>query len=163
MLKPEAMRSENLISLFSWLIPITYLIHIAEEYWGGEGYSAYIYRLRGVEMSPARFLVAQAIGFMLVVVGIILARRFRFPGMMLVILTMTMMGNALTHTYNAIVDESYNPGLLSSLLIWLPVGVFALVRFYRATTKKRYWIAIAIGIGINVVIGVITMRGGRLI
>lgn len=162
-MKPEVMRSQNLISLFSWLIPITYLIHIAEEYWGGEGYSAYIYRLRGVEMSPTRFLVAQAIGFMLVVAGIILARRFNFPGMMLVILTMTMMGNGLTHTYNAIVAQSYNPGLLSSVLIWLPMGTFAVVRFYRATTKARYWTAIAIGIGINVVVGVITMRGGRLI
>ena len=162
-MKPEVMRSENLISLFSWLIPITYLIHIAEEYWGGEGYSAYIYRMRGVVMSPTRFMVAQAIGFLLVVVGIILARRFRFPGMMFVILSMTMMGNALTHTYNAIVAQSYNPGLLSSLLIWLPVGVFALVRFYRATTKKKYWIGIVIGIGINIVVGVITMRGGRLV
>ncbi len=157
------MRSENLISLFSWLIPVTYLIHIAEEYWGGEGYSAYIYRLRGVELSPTRFLVAQAIGFGLVVVGIVLARRFNFPGMMLVILTMTVLGNALTHTCHAIVAQSYNPGLLSSVLIWLPIGIFALVRFYRTTTRARYLTAIAIGIGINVVVGVITMRGGRLI
>ena len=163
MMKPEAMRSENLISLFSWLIPITYLIHIAEEYWGGGGYSAYLYRLRGVEMSPTRFLVAQAVGFTLVVVGIVLARRFNFPGMMLVILTMTLLGNALTHTCNAILAQSYNPGLLSSVLVWLPMGTFALVRFYRAITRARYWTAIAIGIGINVAVSVIAMRGGRLI
>ncbi|HKO99286.1 MAG TPA: HXXEE domain-containing protein [Pyrinomonadaceae bacterium] len=162
MTKPDALPSENLISLFSWLIPITYLIHIAEEFWGGEGYSAYIYRLRGVHLSPTRFLVAQAIGFALVVAAIIIARRLRFPSMMFVILTMTLMVNALTHTYNAVVLQSYNPGLVSSVLIWLPMGIFALVRFYRATTQKRYWLAIAIGIGINVVVGVITMRGGRL-
>jgi hypothetical protein len=163
MMKPQAIPSENLFGLFSWLIPVTYLIHIAEEYWGGEGYLAYLYRLRGVHMSPVRFLIAQTIGFVLVTLGIILARRFNFVGMMMVILMMTMMGNALTHTYNAVIARSYNPGLLSGLFVWLPMGLFGLVRFYRTTTRRRYWIAIAIGIGINIVVGVITMRGGRLI
>jgi len=161
-MKSEATRSENLFGLFSWLIPVTYLIHIAEEYWGGEGYLAYLFRLRGVHMSPGRFLVAQAIGFALVIVGIILARRLNFVGMMMVILMMTMLGNALTHTYNAVLARGYNPGLLSAVFIWLPLGLFALVRFFRTTTRTKYWIAIAIGIGINIAVGVITMRGGRL-
>ena len=151
-----------LISLYSWLIPVTYLIHIAEEYWGGEGYSAYIYRLRGVHLSPARFLVAQAIGVTLVTAGIIIARKLNFPAMMTVILMMTLLGNTVTHTFNAISQVSYNPGLLSSILIWLPMGIFALVRFRSVTSRKRFWIAVAIGIGINVVVGLITLRGGRL-
>jgi len=49
-------------TLWSWLFPVTYLLHLAEEYWGGEGYSAYLLKLRGVQLSPTRFLVVQAIG-----------------------------------------------------------------------------------------------------
>ncbi len=159
---PAPYRSDNAVNLFTWIIPFTYLIHIAEEYWGGEGYPAYIYRLRGVYLSPSRFLVAQAIGFILVVVGIALARRFHFPQMMMLILSTTVMGNALTHSYGALTTMSYNPGLLSSVLIWMPMGIFLLFRFRRAMSPQRYWLAIAIGIGINVAIAVITMRGGRL-
>jgi uncharacterized protein with HXXEE motif len=159
---PKAL-SDHAVNLLSWLIPVTYLIHIAEEYWGGEGYPAYIYRLRGVYLSPSRFLVAQAIGFVLVTLGIILAHQFSFPTMMLVILFTTVMGNALTHTFNALTTLSYNPGLLSSVLIWMPTGIFVLVRFRRDMSPQRYWLAIAIGVGINVTIGVITMRGGRLV
>lgn len=150
-------------NLLSWLIPLTYLVHIAEEYWGGEGYPAYIYRLRGVYLPPSRFLVAQAIGFVLVVLAVILARQFNFPTMMLVILSTTVMGNALTHIVSAVTTLSYNPGLLSSVLIWLPLGTFVLVRFKREVSPQRYWLAIAIGVGINVAISVITMRGGRLV
>jgi len=150
-------------NLLSWLIPFTYLVHIAEEYWGGEGYPAYIYRLRGVYLPPSRFLVAQAIGFVLVVMAVILARQFNFPTMMLVILSTTVMGNALTHTVSAVPTLSYNPGLLSSVLIWMPLGIFVLVRFKREVSPQRYWLAIAIGVVINVAIGVITMRGGRLV
>src|SRR5882724_13376436 len=88
--------------LWSWLFPITYLIHIAEEYWGGEGYPAYLLRLRGVHMSTARFLAAQSVGFILVTIGVILARRLKFLPMMLVILGALVAGNALTHAVTAL-------------------------------------------------------------
>jgi hypothetical protein len=156
-------RPDNAVNLLSWLIPLTYVIHIAEEYWAGEGYPAYIYRSKGVYLSPVRFVVAQAIGFALVTLAIVLARNFNFPQMMLVILSTTVIGNALTHSFSGIATFSYNPGLLSSVLIWMPMGIFVLFRFRRAMSPQRYWLAIAIGVGINVAIGVITMRGGRLV
>lgn len=151
------------VDLLSWLIPITYLIHIAEELWGGEGYPAYIYRLRGVHLSSTRFLVAQFVGFVLVVLAIILSRHFSFPITMLLILVTTVMGNGLTHTVTALTTFTYNPGLLSSVLIWIPMGIFVLVRFKRGLSNRRYVMTIAIGLGINIAIGLITMRGGRLI
>jgi hypothetical protein len=153
---------DKAIRVLSWLIPITYVLHIAEEWWGGEGYPAYIYRLRGVHMSGTRFLVAQSIGIALVTIGIILARRFGFPSMLLIILATTIMINGITHSYNAINTFSYNPGLVTSALIWIPIGLFVLIRFKEFVSTKRYLIAIAIGVGINVVIGIITMRGGKL-
>lgn len=113
-------------------------------------------------MTGTRFLVAQVIGFALVTLGIVLARRFGFPAMMMIILATTVMINGFTHSYNAINALSYNPGLLSSVLIWLPLGGWVLVRFKRLVSSKRYLTAIAIGVGINVVIALITMRGGRL-
>ena len=159
---PASVTYDKAVNLLSWLIPLTYLIHIAEEYWVGEGYSAYIYRTRGVDLSPNRFLVAQAIGFSLVTIGIIVARRKNFPAMMLLILSTTLLGNTLTHSFDALRAFTYNPGLLSSVLIWLPLGIFALTGLKRYQSPRRYWLAIAIGVGINVAIGIITMRGARL-
>ncbi len=151
------------VNFWLWVFPITYLIHIAEEYWGGEGYPAYILRLRGVHMSTARFLVAQSVGVVLVTVGVILARRFNFPQMMLIILGSIVLVNGITHTVTALSIMSYGPGLWSSIFIWLPLGIFTLARFRNAISRKRYWIAIAIGVGINVVVGILTMRGGRVV
>jgi hypothetical protein len=146
-----------------WVFPITYLIHVAEEYWGGEGYPAYILRLRGVHMSTTRFVVAQGIGVGLVTIGVILARRFNFPQMMLVILGTIVLVNGITHTVTALSIMSYGPGLWSSIFIWMPLGIFTLLRFRKAVSMKKYWIAIAIGVGVNVVVGILTMRGGRVV
>jgi hypothetical protein len=149
---------------WSWLFPLSYLIHIAEEYWGGEGYPAYILRLRGVHMSTARFLAAQSVGFILVTIGVILARRFKFLPMMLVILGTIVAVNGLTHIVTALSTLSYGPGLFSSILIWGPLGIATLIRFKAGIDDQRqYWIAIAIGVGVNVVVGILTMRGGRVI
>ena len=150
--------------LWSWLFPLSYVIHIAEEYWGGEGYPAYILRLRGVHMSTARFLLAQSVGFFLVTIGVVLARRLKFLPMMLVILGALVAGNAITHTVTALSILSYGPGLVSSIFVWGPLGIATMIRYKSAIDDPRqYWIAIAIGVAINVVIGILTMRGGRVV
>jgi hypothetical protein len=151
------------IIIWSWLFPLSYVVHIAEEYWGGEGYPAYILRLRGVHMSTARFLAAQSVGLILVTIGVVLARRLKFLPMMLVILGALIAGNALTHTVTALSIMSYGPGLFSSIFVWGPLGVATMIRYKSAIDDPRqYWIAVAIGVGINVVVGVLTMRGGRI-
>jgi hypothetical protein len=150
--------------IWSWLFPLSYLLHIAEEYWGGEGYPAYILHLRDVHMSTARFLAAQSLGFILVTIGVILARRLKFLPMMLVILGTIVAGNALTHAVTALAFLRYGPGLFSSIFVWGPLGIATMIRFKRYIDDQRqYWIAIAIGVGVNVVVGILTMRGGRII
>jgi hypothetical protein len=149
---------------WSWLFPLSYLIHLAEEYWGGEGYPAYIFRLRGVQMSTGRFLMAQSVGLVLVTIGVILARRLKFLPMMLVILGTIVAVNSLTHIVTALSILEYGPGLVSSIFVWGPLGIVTLLRFKRAIDDQRqYWIAIGIGVGINVVVGILTMRGGRVV
>jgi len=155
--------SDRSIHLWSWIFPVTYLIHIAEEYWGGEGYSAYIYRIRGVHLSPARFLAAQSVGFILVTLAVILARQLSFPQTMLLILGTIVLINGLTHTFTSITTHSYGPGLYSSVLLWLPLGLITLLGFKRGVSRQRYWLCVGIGVTVNVLIGVITMRGGRLV
>ena len=149
--------------LWSWLFPLSYLIHIAEEYWGGQGYPAYLLRLRGVHMSNTRFLAAQSVGFILVTIGVILARKLKFLPMMLVILGALVAGNALTHTVTALGVLEYGPGLWSSIFVWGPLGIVTMIRYKSAIDEQwQYWLAIAIGVAINVIVGVLAMRGGRI-
>ena len=151
-------------ALWLWLFVVTYVIHIAEEYWGGEGYSAHLLESKGVYMSPARFLIVQAIGLALMAVGVLIAKRLRFPNALAIIYGATVLGNASNHVVNALRTLEYEPGLVSAIVIWLPLGLFTILYFRRYVhNATRFWISIGIGIAINVVIGVITMRGGRLV
>jgi hypothetical protein len=153
----------GIVDLCSWLFPLTYLIHVAEEYWCGEGYPAYILRVRGVQLSNTRFLVAQTLGTVLMAAGILLARRFNFPHMMLIIMSTTVLVNGLTHTMTSVSNRTYGPGVISSALIWIPLSTFCLIHFRKDLNRKRYLSGATIGLGINVLIFLITMRGARLV
>ena len=138
-----------------WLFPITYLIHIAEEVYGCEGYSAYLERLRGIHITPGRFMLAHGVGLILMVVGIVLARQLKFSNFFNVILGMTVLVNSFTHTIQTVIHGEYVPGLVTGLLIWLPLGVVTLMRFKESLSSRRYVLAIALGLGINVVVELI--------
>lgn len=146
-----------------WLFPVTYLIHIAEEYWGGEGYSAYLLRLRDVHLSPARFLAFQSLGVVLIIFGLIISERLKFPLFMLTILGALVLSNGITHTLTAIRHSGYGPGLVSSAVLWIPLGLVTLFRVFGQMTTLRYIVAVSIGLAINAMVGLIALRGGRLV
>jgi hypothetical protein len=145
---------------WSWLFPLTYLLHIAEEYWGGEGYSAYLLRSRGIQLSPERFLMVQAFGLALVVVGINLARRFKFPNQLSVILGSVVLVNGLTHTILTLLHTEYVPGSISSLILWIPLGIATLVKQRHRMRATRYWLYVALGVPINGIVELVTSKAG---
>jgi hypothetical protein len=154
--------SNTSTAIWSWVFPATYLLHIAEEYWGGEGYSVYLLRLRGVQLSPTQFLLVHAIGLALMIVGIILAGRLRFPNLLTVILGAVVLINGLTHLLLSLAHTEYVPGLVTSILLWIPLGIATLMCLKRTMSDARYWLCVALGVGISGMIELVASRAGQV-
>ena len=150
-------------ALWMWLFPVTYLIHIAEEYWGGEGYTAYLYRLRGVHLSTARFLAFQTLGVVLICIGIVISLKLKWPRFFLTIMGALVLSNGITHTATALRHGGYGPGLVSCVLIWIPLGLITLILLQGEMPTLRFVVASLIGFGINAAVALIALRGGRLV
>ena len=157
--------TEPLIPTTLWLslFPFTYVIHFAEEYWGGEGYPAYLLRLRGVHLSPTRFVAFQAFGFVLFVAAGVISRQLKFPEFMIVVLAGLVLCNGITHTITALWAGGYGPGLLSSLLLWIPLGGLTIVLMFGRLAPGRLALAASIGFAINGIVALVAIRGGRLV
>jgi hypothetical protein len=154
----------SVIPTYVWLalFPLTYLLHFAEEYWCDEGYPAYLRRLRGIEISETRFVVFEMLGLVLIVIGVVVSLQFGFPEFMIVLLGGVVLANGLSHTATAIWAGGYGPGLVISAVVWLPLGIVSLVMMFGRMPNIRFAIAASIGIAINVAVGVIAMRGGKI-
>jgi hypothetical protein len=156
--------SQAIISNAVWLalFPLTYIIHFAEEFWGGEGYPAYLYRLRGVSMTTRRFVVLQTLGFIFFLVASFVSYSFGLPQLMIAILSGFFFCNGLSHTVTAIFDRRYGPGLFASVLLWMPLGAVSIYFLIGQMTNLRLFIGVAAGFAINGLVAVATLRGGRL-
>jgi hypothetical protein len=145
------------------LFPLTYLLHIAEEYWGGNGYSTYLLKNHGVDLSPARFLTLQSLGIALMIAGILLAVGLGFPQRMLVILASVILVNGLVHTGRSISGSLYEPGLITSIVLWIPLGGVTLLTLSRIMPTRSFLFAGLTGAAVSGLVEVISMRGGRLV
>jgi hypothetical protein len=144
------------------LFPTSYIIHFVEEFWGGEGYPAYLYRLRGVSMTNRRFVVLQALGFASLIIACIVSLSFQFPQLMISILSGFVICNGVSHTITAIFDRKYGPGLMASLLLWMPLGAASIYFLIGQMSNLRLIVGVAIGLAINGAIALFTIRGGRI-
>lgn len=150
----------NPFMLEAWLtlFPLTYLTHIAEEYWGGGGYSKYLLTTYSVELSPQRFLWLQALGVSLMELGVVAGLVLRFPITMLAMLSAIVLGNALVHTIRSIKEWMYTPGLITALALWLPLGAMSLIVIGPLMSAGKFALAIGVGITSNWVVELVSMR-----
>ena len=115
-----------------WLFPITYAVHLAEEHWIGEGFCAWAERELGMTLTVQEFVAWNAFGLMLVCVGAALvARDARFRWVEIA-LSIGILGNVVAHAVASLVTDTYSPGLISGVLVWLPLGVVRLAAASRS-------------------------------
>ena len=150
-------------SILPWLFPLAYLIHITEEYLGGLALQTTASaNLKGVNLTASQFLIITGIAFLLFLLLIFLAQKFKFPDWVSVCLGTIMFINAVAHTVSTVVMAEYNPGLITGLLIFMPLGVLALLGLKARMSTRRYLTAMAVGIATHGVITLLALRGGHL-
>jgi hypothetical protein len=135
-----------------WLFPATYLVHLAEESWCGEGFPAWISRVGGVQYSPAEFVSLNRVCWIAMAVATVLIARVRSLRWLLTSLGTVVLINGLAHAVGTIATASYSPGLFSGLLAWVPLGGYTLLRAWREASGRVFAAAVLAGVVIHAVI-----------
>jgi hypothetical protein len=148
-------RAASIWNNLAWLFPVTYLLHIAEEYFGG--FPARLLLTQNVSLSAERFLTLQSTGLVLMVVGILLAQQLRFPNQMFLLLATLVTSNTVVHTIRSIEFGGYDPGVLTGLFLWLPLGVVTFLTLSDTMRRFRILACVAIGVGISAAVELITI------
>jgi len=155
-------RWERLELTLAWLFPLTYLIHVVEEYWAGIVLAASPSKIRGANLTPTQFLILNGVAFLLMVAGMFISQRLNFRPWLMVCLGMVVLVNGLFHVAAGLSVAEYNPGFISGLFIWIPLGISTLIYLKKKVRQDKYWAAMAVGVIINVIVLVIARSGRRL-
>lgn len=145
-----------------WLFPVAYLVHVTEEFFGGAGLSLAPARMRGFNLTPVQFIVINCAALLLLLFGLYMAQRRGFPHFLMVIIGSIMFVNGSLHVLTALRTSAYTPGLITSPLVFIPLGAWTLVSLWSDMRRLRYWLGIALGGGAHVVISLLAHNGRNL-
>jgi hypothetical protein len=138
------------------LFPCTYLVHIAEEYWMGERFFNWLSRVTGSPMTEDSFLLLNSI-FMLVMITATCIALWRQDHRIVLILASIVLINTTLHVFGSIITYSYSPGLISALLLWLPLAGWAFYSERQNTTTRQKLGALAGGVVAHAVVSALAL------
>ena len=133
-----------------WLFVLVYPLHILEEI-RGVGAS------HGINLSLKQFFILSGAGSVLMVIGILLAQRFRFPQLLEIVFGTVFLLNGLSHIINCVVIRGYDSGVITGTLIMIPLGVMSLIRLRNSMRRLRYFAAVALGFAAQGIITILAL------
>lgn len=137
------------------LLPLSYLLHLAEEWWGGEGFAAWTERALGAPVSNTRFLVLNGIVWPLFTALTVLSmRRSELAWFPTAFATLVLI-NAALHGLGALATSSYSPGLITSVFLYVPIGSLVVASGKRQLSPASFGVAVLIGFIAHALVAVI--------
>lgn len=144
---------------WGWVFPASYALHILEEWRCGETFTVWIARLTGVESAMGEFLLWNSVALVLMSASIVFTMRFKSFGWLLLAYGTAFLLNTLSHLFASFYTNSYSPGLISSLLLWLPLGALTLLRFRKTLSRRARRAGLLVGLLIHCIVLSLTLLG----
>jgi hypothetical protein len=134
---------------------VSYLLHLAEEWWGGEGFAAWTARAVGAPVSTTRFLVLNGIVWPLFAVLTVLGIKRSGLAWFLTTFGTVILINAALHVLGTLATSSYSPGLVTSVFLYIPFGSLAVASGKRQLPHRNFAVAGLAGFIVHALVAVV--------
>jgi hypothetical protein len=142
------------IPSWAWLFPVTYALHILEEAHAGVGFGRWIGHVVGRQLGLRQFYLANGLLWAAMVAAIGFLRTGSPAIWLLTALGAIVTLNGLGHLIGTLVIRLYSPGLVTGMILWVPLGLYTL-SWAGANGSSRLWysgvfsgIVLMIGVGL---------------
>jgi hypothetical protein len=143
------------------LFPATYLLHILEEYFAGEGFYRWISRITDVSLTGGQFLSMNAVLWVIMICAIFAVHSYSTGGWIVIGLAALVCVNGLGHALATLRAGSYSPGMVTGLIVWVPLGIYALIRTAPLLPAWQLWIGVAAGLLTQAAVSLLALAVGR--
>src|SRR5687767_11837991 len=106
--------------LLVWLLPIAYACHLVEEWLGG--FRLWMAAVTGAPIPAAAFVAINAVAFVLFLAAGRETTRRESAGWMAVAMATILLVNGVAHILGTLAFGSYSPGLITSVILYLPLS-----------------------------------------
>lgn len=130
-----------------WLFPLTYGAHLVDELGFGDGFPAWVSARTSVDVGVEQFAALNATLFVGMLVLVVVARWWRAEVILVLAAVVTL--NGLVHLGASVASRTVVPGMVTGVLLWLPLGVGTLRWGARRYRPSILGACVALGVGLH--------------
>lgn len=145
---------------WGWLFPAIFVLHILEEHFGG--FHIWLAGITGKEPSLPQFLALNIVCLIVMAVGTLVAMRLHNWRGLVLASAVAVVINGVAHLVASIATQSYSPGVLTGMLMWMPLGTYTISVANRSSEKRTLNAFIGLGVGVHVLVLVVAGVMGAL-
>ena len=133
--------------LLLWLLPASYAAHILEEWFGG--FPEWMANVLGAPVPRPAFILINAVAMGLAILATRAATRREAHGWMAVGMATVFFVNGVAHAGSTLAFGDYSPGLVTSVVLYLPLGGLALARAWSQAGDGAFARGVLAGLAIH--------------
>jgi hypothetical protein len=147
---------------YLWIFATVMVIHLTEEFCGGMR-SSDRDKLHGLDLSRGGFIRTNLVAVLGLIVLIVIAVKMGFPQFLLVSLGTFILVNGMRHAVKSLREITYSPGLITGILVFLPLGVLTLIRLEPAMSIVRFGAGMLAGVTMQLGASFVAHRGRQTV
>ena len=118
-----------------WPFVPAFAIHVAEEWFAG--FTTWVVQLTGRSMPDAAFIGIHAVAMALLVLAIHAAAGDESKGWLAIAIATVFLINTVSHAAGAVMTRSYAPGLISAVVLYVPLGTLTMIRAFDQAPRSQ--------------------------
>ena len=142
-----------------WPFVPAYAIHVAEEWFAG--FTTWVEQIAGSAMSDVAFLTINAFAMALLVVGVRAAARAEQNGWIAVTIATIALTNTASHVAGALLTQSYSPGLISAVVLYVPLGSLTMIRAVDQAPRATLARGVIVGVVLHLIVFIVAIAATR--
>ncbi len=145
--------------LLLWLFVPAYLAHLAEEWWAG--FPEWIAVFARRPLPAAAFVAINAVALVVLIAAVRATTHRESNGWMAVAIATVFTLNALLHLLGSLASASYSPGMLTGVVIYVPLGLLTLLRAWHQQPPSEFARGAAAGVAVHAVVVIVAFAATR--
>ena len=127
-----------------WLFPLSYALHILEEWFGG--FPEWVALVAGAALPRPAFIAINVIAMAMMVLAARAAIAHEKWGWTATAIATVLFVNGLAHIIGSLVTRGYSPGLFTGVVLYLPIGQLALWRAWEQAPRSTFVTGVIAGL-----------------
>ena len=127
-----------------WLLTAAFIVHVAEEWLGG--FPQWLARIVSRPLPDTPFFIINGIVLLLMIAGVRAATRDESYGWVALTIATIVLVNTVSHIAGAILTRGYAPGLVSAVVLYVPLGALTMIRAFDQAPRAQLLRGITTGV-----------------